>query len=98
MKGESNPLFVTSRVKAKKFMSRLQILLLEIIKLKRSSPVMGFYVFDGVYWKDMQVDNQVCFTCKRRKRARRKESKREKCSRRELTEWEWHKGTSGRSK
>lgn len=64
MKGESNPVFVTSALRGNKFMSRLQIILLEIIKAERPSSVTGFCVFDGVYWKKMQVDNQVRLTCK----------------------------------
>jgi len=64
MKGQQNSVFVTSKIKANKFTPRLQILLWEAIKAEQSSSVMGFCVFDGVYWKTMQTDNQVHFTCK----------------------------------
>lgn len=59
---------------------------------------MAFCAFDGLYWEKMQVDNQVTFTYRKRQRTRTKESIREKLSVRDLTEWEWHKGTGGRSK
>lgn len=101
MKGESNPVFVTSTVKANKFMSRLQILLLEIVKAERSSSVMGFCAFDGVYWKKNAGRQSGMLYMQEKEEGKEEgehESKREKCSLRELTEWEWHKGTGGRSK
>lgn len=104
MKGESNLVFPISRVKANKFISKLKILLLEIIKaeiflsfgVRIRAKLMVFIGKKNagrqtgmLYVREMEEEGKEEGEC---------ESEREKCSLRELTEWEWHKGAGGRSK